>query len=177
MKVNYKKIIKISILLVVILLVFLFLFKNISFEKVNENQNLNTNEISQNEIEPAEELDSNDENLSEIQLFFKDKTSNILTPEIRKIPAKELIDDPYTYVLEELLKGPNDENLVQTIPENTKLNGVNFEKGIVTIDLSKDFLNFNGTDAIDAIKQTLNQFNEINEIKFLIDGKTNSKIG
>ena len=175
MKLNYKKIIKISIIIIIMLLIFLFLFKNISFEKVTNSQN--TNEINQNEIQPEEELDSNDENMAEIQLFFKDKTSNILTPEVRKIPAKNLIENPYTYVIEELLKGPNDESLAQTIPENTKLNSVNFKKGKITIDLSKEFLNFNGTDAIDSIKQTLNQFNEINEIKFLIDGDTNSKIG
>lgn len=164
-----KKIITLIIVIVIIIAFLIFAFFNFSTEK-----EINNNTIK--EILPEEEI-SEEQNLeTEIKLYFTDSTSNILIPEVRKINSKELISNPYTYVLNLLIKGPLENKYINSIPEGTKINNIKFEKGILFIDLSEEFLNSSGTNSIYSIVDTMCQFNEIEKIRFTINGKNEENL-
>lgn len=156
-----KKIIFISI---VILLIIVAIICNFSTEKVNNVENVL-------EIQPEEEISEEQMRQTKIKLYFIDKTSGILISEERNIDSKELIDNPYQYIINLLISGTQDVNLKNAIPEGTKLNSVKLEKGILCVDLSSNFLNSNGTESIYSIVNTMTEFTEVNGVKFTIDGE------
>ena len=157
---------KLIIIIISILFIGILLFSIFNFSTEIE-QNVNI----QNEILPEEEI-SEEQNLeTEIKLYFTDSTSNILTYEIRKINSKELIQNPYKYILELLFKGPINNKYKNEIPDGTKINNVNLKKEILYIDLSEEFLNSNGMNSIYSIVNTMCQFNEIEKIKITINGE------
>ena len=123
------------------------------------------------EIQPEEEISDEEMRQTNINLYFEDATTKILSEEERKIDSKDLIDNPYKFVLDLLIEGPKNENLDNPIPEGTKLNSIKYEKGILYVDLSSEFLNSNGTNSIYSIVNTMTEFTEINGIKFTIDGE------
>lgn len=159
-----KKIITTIIIVIIFITIILVGLFNISTEI---EQNVDNN----NEILPEEEILEEQNLETEIKLYFTDSTSNILSYETRKINSKELIKNPYGYILELLFKGPSENKYKNEIPSNTKINNVNFKKGILYVDLSEEFLNSNGTNSIYAIVNTVCQFNEVEKVKFTIDGK------
>ena len=57
------------------------------------------------------------------------------------------------------------------IPEGTKVNKAEINGDCVTVDLSQEFLNSSGTNAIYAIVNSLTELKEVNSVKFLIDGE------
>jgi len=156
-----KKIIFIIILIVSIIIAIIC---NISTERENNVENIP-------EIQPEEEISEEQMRQTKIKLFFVDNTSGILAQEERNIDSKELIDNPYKYIINLLIEGTKDENLKNTIPEGTKLNSAKLDKGTLCIDLSSEFLNGGGTDSIYSIVNTVTEFTEINSVKFTIDGE------
>ena len=155
---------KVIITVCIIVLIVILVALSISTEVVNNVENIP-------EIQPEEEISEEENRQTTIVLYFEDSTSGILAKEQRKVDSKELIDDPYKYVLELLLKGPEIEDLLNPIPEETKINEIKFEKGIVYVDLSKEFLNASGTNAIYSIVNTLSEFTEVDGVKITIDGE------
>lgn len=155
---------KVIITVCIIVLIVILIALSISTEVVNNVENVP-------EIQPEEEISEEENRQTTIVLYFEDSTSGILAKEQRKVDSKELIDDPYKYVLELLLKGPEIEDLLNPIPEETKINEIKFEKGIVYVDLSKEFLNASGTNAIYSIVNTLSEFTEVDGVKITIDGE------
>lgn len=152
---------------IIILIVFIIIaiICNISTERENNVENIA-------EIQPEEEISEEQMRQTKIKLYFIDNTSGILVQEERSVDSKELIDNPYKYIINQLIEGTKNENLKNTIPEGTKLNSVKFEKGQLNIDLSSEFLNGSGTDAIYSIVNTVTEFTEVNSVKFTIDGET-----
>lgn len=157
-----KRVIIITVLITICISIFLYF--NISTEIEQNVENLK-------EIQPQEEISEEQNNTTEVKLFFNDAISGILTYEKRNINAKELIENPYMYVLQLLIKGPEKSNLKSSIPEGTKINSAELEKGIIHVDLSEEFLNSKGMDAIYSITNTLSQFNEVQSVKFTINGE------
>ena len=126
---------------------------------------------NETEIQPEEEINEKEEE-TEITLYYIDNTSLVLTSQKRKISAKNLINNPYMAVLTELINGPyNDDNLKSDIPKGTKVNSAKVEKGILTIDLSSDFLNYKEMNAVYQIVNTETEFTEVEKVKITIDGK------
>lgn len=160
-----KKKMFIILISIVCSLIIIVLFFNISTEV---EQNVET----EREILPEEEIEEEQEKTSKIILFFEDEQSGILVEEKREIEVKELIENPYLTILRLLIKGPQTTNLKSAIPEGTKVNSAMIEGGILKIDLSEQFLNSTGTNAIYAIVNTMWQFNEINGIKITINGES-----
>ena len=156
-----KKIIIGSIIAVLIIGV-IYVCLNISTEKEQNVENV---------IEPQIEIEEKSEIMSNIKLYFIDAISGVINYEERKINAKELVDNPYKCILNLLIQGPNSNTLKNTINKQTKINNIKFEKGILTIDLSKEFLETGGTEGIYSIVNTMTEFNEVEKIRFLIDGK------
>lgn len=160
---------KMIMLFIVIICISLFLYFNISTETEQNVENIE-------EIQPQEEISEEQDNTTEVKLFFNDATSGVLTYEKRNINAKELIQNPYMYVMQLLIKGPEKNNLKSCIPEGTKVNSAKLEKEILHLDLSEEFLNSKGMDSIYSITNTLSQFNEVQSVKFTINGETKDNL-
>lgn len=164
-----KKVISIVLIILFVVAVILFIFFNFSTE-VEDNVEI------QNEIQPEEEIAESQNYNTKIKLYFIDEASGILTAENRTVDSRELIKNPYLYVLNILIKGPESQGLINVIPQNTKINSAKLEKSTLYVDLSQDFLNSSGTEAIYSIVNTVTEFNEIDSVKFLIDGKQNDAL-
>ena len=166
-KINIKLNKKIIFYIIIAIGILLIIICNFSTEVLNNVENVS-------EIQPQEEENNEDTNL---KLYYIDKTSGILRIENKKIKIKELIDQPYKKILELLISGPEDNNkLINEIPKDTKINNIELKKGTLKIDLSENFLNSKGTNAIYQIVNTMTEFNEIDNIQFLMDGKERNNL-
>jgi len=123
----------------------------------------------------TDETDTTDEteDTSEITLYYSDKDARGLCAETRQIPSDKTEDA--LYVVTELLKGTKSENLVNTIPSNTKVNSCAVSDKTCTLDLSSDFISKQGTAneqlAIYSVVNTLCSLDGVDEVQFLIDGQ------
>lgn len=142
----------------------------------NSNKNLN-NSIT--EYTPAQELSDDEIRKTIISLYFKNIETNTLVAEAKCIDVKELYEDPYTYLINMLITGPENEKLESAIPEGTKVNKCTLKGNTVYIDLSKEFID-NAPSGIDeestivySIVNTLTELNEVTGVKFLINGEEN----
>jgi len=119
-----------------------------------------------------------------VSLYFAEYTDTeaYLVKEIREIQvSKEL----YKNVVEELIKGPQSDQLYSTIPSNVKVNSVKISEGTATVDFSKEIItNFQEIPhsstteilAIFSIVNTLTEFEEINKVKITIEGKDSGQV-
>lgn len=119
-----------------------------------------------------------------VSLYFAEYTDTdaYLTEEIREIQvSKEL----YKNVVEELIKGPQSDQLYRTIPSNVKVNSVKISEGTATVDFSKEIItNFQEIPhssttevlAIFSIVNTLTEFEEIKKVKIIIEGKDSGQV-
>lgn len=115
-----------------------------------------------------------------ISLYYTNIETKTLMPEARVIDAKNLLENPYKTLTEYLMEAPKNEKLKSSIPEGTKVNKAERKGEVVTLDLSKEFIENKTADeinlAIFAVANTLTELNEVNYVKFLIDGEENKKI-
>lgn len=162
--INKKILMYSSILLFVLIIgIFGFAFSNNKKEQVTE-------------YIPQEEITNEQMRQTVINLYFYDDSTQKIVPEIRKIDAKELLNDPYKKIINLLLEGPENNKLSRLILEDTKLNKVELKDGILHIDFSEKFIDENVQKEdliINSILKTVNQFNEISSIKILINGEEN----
>lgn len=157
-------ILKVVIIIATISILAILIILNFSTEVVENVEN-------ETVIEPEEEISEEQMRQTAITLYFEDKESMQLVTEEKKVDAKDLVDNPYLYIVNLLILGPDGENLQNPIPEGTKVNKAELNGDCVTVDLSKDFLNSSGTNAIYAIVNSLTELKEVNSVKFLIDGE------
>lgn len=142
---------------------------------VNKNKKIN-NEL---EITPEEEISDNQLRQTVVSLYFWCKNSEKLEPEARQIDARQLLENPYQVLINLLIEGPKNEDLLKLIPEGTKLNNIEIENNIVKIDFSEEFIKEQNLGEeqekliINSILKTLLELNEVKGIKVLIDGKEN----
>ena len=158
-----KKIVVVVLLVIVAVLIF-----NISTERVENVENYN-DKVS--EILPEEEIQNETNYDTKVLLYYVDEKSGILTKEERIVDAKELIDNPYMYIIKLLINGPSDEGLINPIPTGTKVNNINLKNGTLNVDLSSEFLEGIGTNHIYSIVETMCEFNEVNNVKITINGE------
>ena len=157
------------ILLVVILGLVIYFF--------NKNKQEN-NEIIQEYI-PQEEISEEQLRNTIISLYFINKDSKEINPEARTININLLLDNPYEYLLEQLIEGPKNEKLEKSIPENTKINNVELKGDVLYIDFSNEFIENapegkeNENKIIETIVKTVTELNEVNSVKILINGDEN----
>ena len=158
------------ILLVVILGFIIYYFNKDNFKEKNS---------IEEEYIPEEEISEKQLRNTIISLYFVNKESKEINPEARNINANELLNEPYKYLIEQLISGPKNEKLEKTIPENTKLNNVKLIGDILYIDFSNDFINNalegkeNEDIIIETIVKTVTELNEVNSVRILIDGEEN----
>lgn len=119
-----------------------------------------------------------------VSLYFAESTDTeaYLVKEIREIQvSKEL----YKNIVEELIKGPQSDQLYSTIPSNVKVNSVKISEGTATVDFSKEIItNFQEIPhssttevlAIFSIVNTLTEFEEIKKVKITIEGRDSGQV-
>lgn len=168
---NKKIIMYVGIILIVLILVGIgfFIIKNIK----------NNNEEIINEYIPEEEITEKQLRQTVITLYFLDPNKYELCSESRQIDSKELLSNPYEVLINLLIEGPKNENLVKLIPENTKLNSAQIKNNILYIDFSEDFIKEQNLGKaqeeiiLKSIVNTVTELTEIDKVVFLIDGKEN----
>ena len=161
--------------LVILIIIGILFFMNNS----DSSQNKNQNEII--EYTPQEEISDDEIRKTIISLYFKNYESNSLIAEAKCIDVKDLYQDPYSYLINLLIVGPESEKLESAIPEGTKVNSCTLKGDTVYVDLSKEFID-NGPAGIQeesmviySIVNTLTELNEVSGVKFLINGEENLK--
>lgn len=119
-----------------------------------------------------------------VSLYFAlyTDTDSYLVKETREIQVGK---DLYKSVLEELIKGPESDELSPTLPSNVKVNSVKISDSTATVDFSKEIItNFEEiphsstteTLAIFSIVNTLTEFEEIKKVKITIEGMESGEI-
>lgn len=137
----------------------------------------NREENSINEIVPEEEISEEQMRQTIISLYFYDEEQDSLVSEGRLIDAKDLLENPYQRLMELLIQGPENQELTNTIPENTKINSIELKGDILYIDLSNEFIeNHPGGEKLESatiysIVNTMTNLTEVNSVKILINGK------
>lgn len=128
------------------------------------------------EYTPEAEIDETAYRNTVVSLYFQNKDSKELQVEARLLDSKELLDNPYSKLVNLLLEGTKLETLESAIPNETKLIGTVLEKECLVINLSKEFLNtpegdaIARTNAIYSLVNTLTELKEVSSVKILIDG-------
>lgn len=112
-----------------------------------------------------------------LTLYFSNEDGTYLVPveySIALNPDEQL----ERTVLKLLIEGPaDDDNLMRTIPVETKIKNISTNEGICTVDLSKDFVTSHGggstgeTLTIYSIVNSLTELPNISKVKFLIEGE------
>ncbi len=161
-----------SLLLIIIFLIGFFSIKFAKNKKANENQN---------EYVPQEEISNEQLRETIVSLYFPDKETNMLKPEARLVNVKELIQSPFNVLVGLLVEGPKNEKLSKIIPDNTKLLNSSLEGECLTLDFSEEILNYDKQNEkskdnlINSIVNTVTELNEVNKVKFLVNGQTNDE--
>lgn len=120
-------------------------------------------------VEPStEQMEEKD-----VILYFADSQAEYVVPEHRIIKlSKDISDEDYAkIVLEELIKGPKDENLYRTIPEEVKVLNVDIENDTIYIDFSEEMhtKHWGGAAGEDmTISSLVNTMTELEGIKYVL---------
>ncbi len=168
---NKKILILFIISVILIVVIGYFAIKYVKQKKNNE---------IQNEYVPQEEISDEQSRETIVSLYFTDKETNMLKPEARLVNVKELIQSPYNVLIELLIQGPKNDKLKSVIPENTKLLNSSLEGECLTLDFSSELLNYNKENdkekenLINSIVNTVTELNEVNKVKFLVNGHASS---
>ena len=170
---NKKLIMYVSIILIVLILL------GVGYIIFNNIKN-NSNKIIEEEYIPQEEITHEQLRQTILTLYFFNPENYNISSEARKIDAKLLLDNPYELIINLLIDGPKNENLLKLIPENTKLNSAKIIDNILYIDFSEDFIKeqFLGKEQeeliLKSIIYTVTELTEINKVAILINGEEDS---
>ena len=170
---NKKYIVLFVLLFIVILTVGIFAIKKLKQTK----QESETVAIEE-EYTPEEEISEEQNQTSQtiVTLYFTNKETKKVMPEAQTVDVREVVNNPYKLLLELLIKGPKSDKLEKTLPENTLILGTSMENNCLTINLSKEILNYNQEDEnakenlIESIVNTMTELNEVSKVKIIVEG-------
>ena len=124
-------------------------------------------------MNPGEQINGiNEYNLI---LYFADSTGEALVAEKRNVytSANTSVEK---LIVEELIKGPENEKLLSTIPEGTSIISVSFLDGVCFVNLSDGFLNQNydisESAVIYSIVDSLTGLDEVQYVQISVNGDT-----
>ncbi len=118
---------------------------------------------------------------AKVTVFFQSTSSslyNYLIP-VTRVTSTE--NASLETAITELLKGPMDiDNMTIDIPPETKLLGIQMDKGVTYINFSKEFKALaNSEDSegmvLRAVKMVAMQYSEVDEVEILVEGKAYTK--
>jgi hypothetical protein len=164
--------------LVLALLTGCTIFQKLGLQKVTDDELRPVSSIIIGEAEASKLTDK-----TPIRLYFANEDNTKLKLEIRYIDASEAkksISGMATAIVNELIKGPSDDAAFRrTVPTEAKLlSPVSIKNKVATVNFSKEFKSKHsgGKDAermtIYSIVNSLTELEEIEKVKFLIDGKS-----
>ena len=167
-----KKLFFILFILIILGILVYFIFRNISFSKIS-------NEELSNYV-PEEEISDTQLRETSITLYFLNKQTNELDSEKRFVDSAKLVANPYKYIVQELVNGPQNENFSSLFPENTLILDASINNSCVALNFSEDLLKFQDEtqkyNIINSILNSLIQLNEVTSIRFLINGETSDAL-
>lgn len=114
--------------------------------------------------------------IENVNLYFSDEMGLYLVAENRKIEVKQS-ENIESQIIEQLIAGPETENLFSTVPSETKIRNIKTEEGICYVDLSNDFVikHSGGSTAeiltIYSIVNSLTDLENVTSVQFLIEGE------
>jgi len=161
-----KALLGIFVLILILVLIYMIL-ANTVFRK---------NDEIINDYIPEVEISDGELRKTLVKLYFTDEKNEIKS-EARLIDSKELLRNPYIALVGMLLEGPKDSKLKSVIPEGTKIIDAKLNRKCVTINLSKEFVEGAPDDVkqkrnmICTIVNTITELNEVQSVKFLIEGE------
>ncbi len=135
------------------------------------------------EYTPEQEITEEQYRQTIVTLYYVDKETSEIKPEARMVDIKDIMESPYEKILNLLLEGPKNENLISVIPQGTKLNKVTLDGNCLNIDFSSEILNFDNNavnlkdNLINCIVNTVTELTEVNEVKFLVNGESAQEFG
>jgi len=117
-------------------------------------------------------------NEKEITLYFADSQAMYVVPEKRAVYVSKDISDAgfYRIVIEELIKGPDTENLYRTIPEEVSIEYIELEGDLLKVDFSQEMHTEHWRGAagesmtINSIVNTVTEFGNIRRVMPTVDG-------
>ncbi len=110
------------------------------------------------------------------KLYFASQDAEGLVAESRAITVSDK-ETAELKIVQELLKGPENSELVKTIPADTKILSVETKEGTCFVNLSKEFITKHpgGTAAealtVYSIVNSLTELDTVNQVQFLIEGQ------
>ncbi|WP_366923459.1 GerMN domain-containing protein [Metallumcola ferriviriculae] len=115
-----------------------------------------------------------------VTVYYGNYNASLLVP--YSAPIRD--DDPIKSALEALLAGPPaevKEELIPTIWPGTKIRDIRVNGKTLIVDLSQEVIGYGGGSAsenmlVDSLVATMIQFEEINEVQLLIEGKAVSTL-
>ena len=111
-----------------------------------------------------------------VRLYFSDANGRYLVEEVRTRSSERPGALP-DYIVNELLDGPEDENLLPVLPEGTNLLWVEIEQGVCTVNLSEAFSTNRPTDhkqarlAVFSLVNSLTELTQVESVRILCVGK------
>lgn len=130
-------------------------------------------------------LDVNDAELGKketIVLYFPAKNGDSLIRERRSVEVQNTLSAEKT-VISELMKGPKLEEAKPSIPEGTKLIGIETKDNVCFVNLSSDFISRSGTSSLEtsltlySVVNSLCEIENVKAVQILINGETGLEFG
>lgn len=114
-------------------------------------------------------------NASTIKLYFSDHDGKYLVEELRNRSFDTETEVP-AYIVKQILDGPREDNRRPTMPDGTRLLGIQITNGICTLNFSEDFLrnrpetHKRARMAVYSVVNSLTELAEVESVRFLCDG-------
>jgi spore germination protein GerM len=108
-----------------------------------------------------------------VALYFPNKDKTKLVTKVKKVLLGKN-ETTQEIAVKELLKGPEDNNLLGIFPEDVRLKRFSQAENIATVNFNKAFLKLEGYDeflAIACIVNTLTEFEDIKYVSIFVDDK------
>ena len=127
------------------------------------------------EYTPEEEITDDELRNTIVTLYFENKDTGEIQTEARLVDSKELLNDPYMYLVNLLIEGPKNESLRKVIPEGAVLKNATLVGECLTLNFSKEFISnangdaFSKSNIIYSIINTVTELKEVSRVKFLIE--------
>lgn len=120
--------------------------------------------------------EDNDPYVRRLRLYFSDADGRYLVSEYHTLTLDE-DTSPERYVVEELLRGPNNGELMSALPDGTSLISCTTENGVCTVDLSSAFYDNRPATALGerlavySIVDSLTALSGIDAVRILVAGE------
>ena len=129
---------------------------------------------------PQEEIKDEQIRKTMVNLYFYNNETGNIEKESRLINSIELIENPYTKLVQLLIEGPKSEKLKKLLPEDVNVIKTEITGSCVTVDMSIEFLNHIEDEdlknkMVNSIVNTLTELTEVESVKFLVNGKQNDE--